>query len=386
MERCTTTSGRHSLKFGGDFRNLRFNEGQNSQPSGVFNFTRVYTQGPTATQASTNAGFGLASFLLGDVTSGTIIRNNRLSTQGIYWALYAQDDWRVNDRLSLNLGLRYDVSIGDREKYDKLAWFDPSAASPIAGPAGLPSLKGAIDWVGQGNDINQQSTQWNNVGPRFGFAFKAHPTTVMRGGYGMFFYPRIIAGTNGGAIEAVQQTTMNATLNNGLTPADKLSNPFPNGTCLPRMTAIRSRIWASRLRFRRTTALRTGIANCGAWVFSRTWGSGFVLDIHYWANKGTHLINSYNINQLPDQYLSLGTALNQQVTNPFYGVIATGTLARPTISRQQSLLPFPQYLGISDVYAPYSGSNYQRFDRADRQACFEQLYVAGKLHVVQGAR
>lgn len=138
-------AARHALKFGGDFRNIYFNEGQNSQPSGVFTFNRGYTQGLTATQASTTAGFGLASFLLGDVASGTIIRNNRLSTKGQYWAFFAQDDWRASERLTLNLGLRYEVSIGDREKYNKLAWFDPNATSPIANSSGIPTLKGGID-------------------------------------------------------------------------------------------------------------------------------------------------------------------------------------------------------------------------------------------------
>ena len=149
--------------------------------------TRVKTRSPQASSTSLVAipraprrprqarhpGFGVASFLLGDITSGTVIQNNRLSTQGLYYAGYMQDDWRVNDRLTLNLGLRYDVGVGDREKYNRLAWFDPNAASPIAAAAGLPALKGTLDWVGQTNDINQQATDHGNLGPRFGFAYKA---------------------------------------------------------------------------------------------------------------------------------------------------------------------------------------------------------------------
>ncbi len=350
--------GRHSLKIGGDFRNLHFNEGQNAQPAGVFNFTRAYTQGPTATQANSTTGFGLASFLLGDVTGATVIRNNRLSTQGIYWAGYVHDDWRVNERLSLNLGVRYDVGIGDREKYNKLAWFDPHAASPIAAQAALPNLKGSIAWVGQGNDHNQQSTDSKNIGPRFGFAFKASNRSVFRGGYGMFYYPRLIAGTNGGAIEAVRSTTMNASLDNNVTPADKLSNPYPSGTLPP----LNDRSVVANLGQSLTAPTHDNFKNGYSQLYSfglqQDMGYGIVMDIHYWGNKGTHLINTYNINQLPDQYLSLGPALNQQVANPFRGIITTGTLAAATISRQQSLLPFPQYQGISDVYAPYSGANY----------------------------
>ena len=349
--------GRHSLKVGGDFRNLHFNEGQNSQPAGVFTFNRVYTQGPTATAASTTSGFGLASFLLGDASSGSIIRNNRLSTQGVYFAGFVQDDWRVSDRLTLNLGVRYDLGLGDREKYNKLAWFDRGATSPIGAAAGLPNLQGVLQWVGQGNDRNQQRTDTNNIGPRIGFAYKTNNHFVVRGGYGMFYYPRLIAGTNGGAIEAVRTTSMNATLDNGVTPADRLRNPYPNGT-LPPLNDRNPLANLGQTLTIPTHDFKDGYSQLWSFGFQQDLNWGTVLDVHYWGNKGTHILNTYNINQLPNQYLSLGSALNNQVNNPFYGLIPTGALSGRTISRQQSLLPFPQYLGISQVYAPYAASTY----------------------------
>ena len=351
-------TGRHSLKFGGDWRNLHFNEGQNAQPAGVYNFTRGYTQGPTATQASAAAGYGLASFLLGDVASGTVIRNNRLSTQGIYWAVFTQDDWRVSDRLTLNLGLRYEAGLGDREKYNKLAWFDPAAASPVAGAVNLPSLKGVVRWIGQGNDANQQSTDWSNIGPRFGFAYKANEKTVVRGGYGVFWHPRLIAGTNGGAIEAVRTTTMNATADGGITPADRLSNPYPQGTLPPLNDRDPLANLGQALTIPTHDNFKNGYTQLWSLGVQQDLGWGMVFDLHGWGNKSTHILNTYNVNQLPDQYLTLGSSLSQQVTNPFFGTVQTGTLASRTISRQQSLVPFPQYLGISDVYAPYAGSNF----------------------------
>ena len=351
-------AGRHALKFGGDWRNIRFNEGQNSQPAGVYNFTRAYTQGPIATQGSLTTGYGLASFLLGDVASGTVIRNNRLSTQGLYWAAFMQDDWRVTDKLTLNLGLRYEAGLGNREKYNKLAWFDPAAASPIAGTVGLPNLKGVVRWVGQGNDANQQSTDWTNIGPRFGFAYKAQATTVIRGGYGMFWHPRLIAGTNGGAIEAVRTTTMNATTDGGITPADRLSNPYPQGTLAPLNDRDPLANLGQALTIPTHDNFKNGYTQLWSIGVQQDLGWGTVLDIHGWGNKSTHILNTYNLNQLPNQFLSIGSALSQQVPNPFFGTITTGTLANRTISRQQSLLPFPQYQGISDVYAPYAGSNF----------------------------
>ena len=87
-----------------------------------------------------------------------------------------------------------------------------------------------------------------------------------------------------------------------------------------------------------------------------------MIDVHYWGNKGTHLLETWNINQLPDQYLSLGSHLNDQVPNPFYGLITSGTLTTPTISRRQSLLPFPQYAGdggVTQVFVPAGNSTYE---------------------------
>lgn len=282
---------------------------------------------------------------------------NRISTQGLYYGVYVQDDWRTTERLTLNLGVRWDVGIGDREKYNRLAYFDPSGPSPLAQAVSLPNLTGVLRWVGQGNPSNQQSTDWTNVGPRFGFAYKADSTSVFRGGYGIVFYPRIIAGTNGGAIEAVRTTTMTTSLDNGVTPFNTLSNPFPQGLLLPLndrnpLANVGQTIAAPIYNF------HNGYSQIWSFGLQKEFPYGFVVDLHYWGNKGIRILNTYNIDQLPDQYLALGSALNGQVTNPFYGQITSGTLAQPTISLRQSLLPFPQYTAVTQVYAPNAGSSY----------------------------
>jgi hypothetical protein len=350
--------GRHSLKFGGDIRNIHFNEGQNASPSGVFTFNRAYTQGPTPTTSSSTTGYGLASFLLGNASSGSVNQLQRISTQGLYYGVYVQDDWRVNDRLSLNLGLRWDVGIGDREKYNRLAYFDPNATSPLASAVGLPSLKGAVGWIGQGGPVDQQATDWTNAGPRFGLAYKADSKTVFRGGYSMFFYPRHIAGTNGGAIEAVRTTTMTTSLNNNITPFNTLSNPFPQGL-LPAITDRNPLVNVGQTITAPEYDFRNGYSQVWSFGIQEELARGLVLDIHYWANKGTRILNTYNIDQLPDQYLALGSKLNTQVANPFYGnPAASGALAQPTISLQQSLLPFPQYTAVTQAYGPNSASTF----------------------------
>ena len=103
-------------------------------------------------------------------------------------------DGRVNSKLTLNMGLRYDINVGNREKYGRIAYFDPTAPHPLATRAGLPNLAGLLRWIGEENEANQQSSPRTNFAPRFGFAYKLSQSSVLRGGYGIFFAPRNIQG------------------------------------------------------------------------------------------------------------------------------------------------------------------------------------------------
>ncbi|HEY3837681.1 MAG TPA: TonB-dependent receptor, partial [Bryobacteraceae bacterium] len=349
--------GRHSVKFGGDWRVLDFNEGQNAQASGTFSFSRLFTQGPNPVAASATAGYGVASFLLGDASSGSITAINPISTQGLYFGAFVQDDWKVTDHLTLNIGLRWDVNVGDREKYNRLAYFNPTAINSLGKAAGLPNLMGNLTWIGQGNPGNQTSTDYKDFGPRFGFAYSADAKTVFRGGYGIFYIPKIVQGNGDGAVEAVRTTPMVATLDN-LTPATSISNPFPQGILPPLNDRdpnanIGASIGAPMFGF------RNGYMQSWSAGLQRQLVWGLVLDAHYWGMKGTRLLETWNINQLPDPLLALGSHLNDLVPNPFYGVINTGIFTSPSISRQQSLLPFPQYTAVQQVYVPAGNSNYE---------------------------
>jgi hypothetical protein len=350
--------GKHSVKFGGDWRILDFNEGQNTTASGSFAFNRGFTQGPNPSQASATSGYGVASFLLGDAASGSVNLVNPISTRGLYYAAFIQDDWKVTDRLTLNLGLRWDVAIGDREKYNRIAYFDPNLTSALAGPANLPNLKGQLVWLGQGNPEDQQATDWTDFGPRFGFAYKVDSKTVVRGGYGIFFLPKTVQANGAGAIEAVRTTSMVASNDNGITPANTINNPFPQGL-LPTLNDrnplanVGSSISTAEHPFKNAYSQ---LWNVG---FERDMGWGIVVTGYYWGQKSTRLLETWNLNQVPDQYLALGSHLNDQVPNPFYGVITSGALTGATISRQQSLLPFPQYTQVTETYTPAGNSTYE---------------------------
>ena len=130
----------------------------------------------------------------------------------------------------MNLGLRWDLDIPRTERFNRLETFDPVVPSPLAGPAGIPGLRGGIVFAGvNGASRRQFDPQWHNLNPRFGFAFQPSKNTVLRGGAGIFFAP-----TLRGAGATVGSTGYGATTNwagspDGLTPAIYLSNPFPNG-------------------------------------------------------------------------------------------------------------------------------------------------------------
>lgn len=352
------TKGSHSIKFGGDIRNIHFNEGQDSTPDGNFTFNRGFTQGPNAAQASSTAGFSLASFLLGYPASGSIIQLARVSTQGYYFGAWVQDDWRVNEKLTLNLGVRWELNTGDYEKYDRLAYFQPNAPSPLAALAGLPNLKGDLGWIGQGNPNSQQATDWTGFGPRFGFAYKLNNTTVVRGGAGMFYHPKVVEGTNAGTVEALR-TTSYTTSTDGYdyAGASPISNPFPQGI-LPTANDRNPDANVGQTITAPVYDFVNGYSTVFSFGIQKELPKGLALDVHYWGNKGTHLLNTYNLDQLPDQDLYLGGALGTKVANPFYGLISTGNLSGTQISEQQAMLPYPQYTGITQAYGPHADSTY----------------------------
>ncbi|MPZ19076.1 MAG: hypothetical protein GEV06_14350 [Luteitalea sp.] len=148
-------AGRHSLKSGFDIRAPRFHALQDTNPTGTFNFSRLTTQGPDPLTARGDAGFGLASFLLGTGNGGSINHTQGLSLQRLYYAFYVQDDWKITPRLTLNVGLRYDLDYAQTERFDRLTVMDLEARSPLSDQVGM-ELHGVLRYLGdEGGPRNQ---------------------------------------------------------------------------------------------------------------------------------------------------------------------------------------------------------------------------------------
>lgn len=383
-------TGKHSLKYGYEGRMLRINVWE-ARAAGTFNFGAGMTQGPNPNSAATaTAGWGLASFLLGTGSDGNFYQNwKNVAAQSFYNAFYVQDDWRITRKLTLNLGLRYDFDTPRTERYDRMSWFDPSLTSPLAAkvPA-FPNLKGGLRFVGaDGNGRSQFTGDYNNFAPRLGFAYQWNDKTVIRGAFAQLFGPSTLSaqGTVGPYGFRVE-TPWVATLD-GITPLNRLSNPFPGGfqpvpgSSQGALTAIGSNLEAPLSNTNTPYTLQYNF------TIQRELPGAILLETAYVGNRGRQLSRGgeggYTLNQLDPQYFSLGNQLNQLVPNPFFGQGGSGVVANAQVSRAQLLRPYPQFGAIYPLFFQGATSDYNSLQvtfskRYSRGIVFEGSYVWAK--------
>ena len=359
--------GAHTLRLGWEGRLMRVNDTESGSSTGNFSFSNAITQGPNPNAATSTAGNSIASLLLGVGSGNMTIDSKDVATESKYFAAYVQDDWKVSRKLTLNLGLRYDLDIPRTERYNRMETFDPSVASPLASMTGIAGLRGGVRFVGVGGyGRRQYDPEWNNFGPRVGFAYQLTDRTVIRGGYGMFY-----SGTYRGANATIGTQGFSAVTNyvgspDGLTPAVYLSNPFPNGLNKPSgnsqglLTGIGSTF--------ETPVYRDNLVPYTQnWDFDiqRELPGNILIDASYVGSHGVHLNmggeTDFNIDQLTPDVIALGSKLQQSVPNPFYGIITTGPEAAATIPLSYLLAPFPQYTGIQANYPTGGYTLYHSF-------------------------
>jgi outer membrane receptor protein involved in Fe transport len=174
-------TGKHMFKFGGEFRYMD-NRGWTSTGVQDYNFSPA-TTGVTGQPWSNQVGFGFASFLLGEVASANQETDGEMWGRRNYFALYAQDDWRVSDNLTLNLGLRWESTGAWTEKNGNWATFDNDAMNPVT------TVPGALVFAQDGNTTFEGPRDWSQLGPRVGLTYTPTPKLVVRAAYGMFYQP-----------------------------------------------------------------------------------------------------------------------------------------------------------------------------------------------------
>ena len=367
--------GRHSMKYGIDARFNYVNYGQLGTPSGNFAFNRDRTQGPDPRTPTAVGGVGYAGYLLGFGT-GNITHQIRPANFNKYFAFYVQDDFKVNSKLTLNLGWRWDFEGGVTERFDRITGIDPYAKNPLADQLKL-DLKGIALFAGDSLGRRQvRPTVLSQLNPRFGIAYQLNDKTVIRSGYGIFFgLPSYAAssGYTGGAFGG--GTNWISTVDdNGITPSTPWSNPFPSGYTLPpgRSAGPNASLGQS-LSGGWEPSLRPMYNQQWNFTIQRSLPGNAVFEVAYAGNKGTRLSQTYQFNQLNPSYLALGDQLLQQVANPFYGIISPGfALGAATVQRGNLLRPYPQYSGVSATNAGYANSNYHAL-----QARYEKRFSLG---------
>jgi carboxypeptidase family protein len=400
--------GSHEVKFGFDGRIHQINYVQTNAPNGFFTFNYDGTSACPLGQTGVDVcgGDPMASFMIGQMSQiGTDNGNGygslyeiqfRPATTNYQYGFFAQDNWKVTPKLTLNLGLRYDVTLPRTDRYNRMNWFDPNVASPfnggsltyndpLTGQSTTRQVMGGEVFASSGHRTNYV-TDWSDIQPRFGFAYQFAPKMVVRGGFGVY-YGQSRSGVTGvmpyGGQGFNQNTWVVTTYkNDGATPYLHLSNPFPNGLIQPPGSSLGL---MNDIGYGANGPLLTPGAN--QTPYEQSWSLGIerelpgnvLINVEYIGKKGTHLpfSGSTEINHLGPEIESYSptqiAALNQPYTNPdaqptactppycnpFYGIITDPNSSMSSqVPGYQMLLPFPQFTSVATEPKLIANSTY----------------------------
>jgi hypothetical protein len=368
VEQVSFIRGKHSFKAGLDFRDWRLSFINRLNPSGNFSFTPALTGNPLSPAGN---GFGLATFLLGEVSSGTLGFRPFFQSRAQPLGTYFQDDWKVTSRLTLNLGIRYDVSFGFNELHNRRSNFEAFQTNPET------RLPGALVYSGvNGVPRSPINVDRNNFGPRVGFAWAPgnDGKTAIRGGYGLIYLP-----IESGALVPDNLNSLGFSVDTQFVPAG--GGPVRAFKFAEGPPAILQPLGpaggpsAFRGQNVRAQASNSPTGYMQQWNFAiqRAIFGGWTMQAAYVGSKGTKLFGgNYDLNQLDPQFYSLGLTLQDQVPNPFFGQISTGALSGRTVARSQLLRPFPDYLQVTTWANPNLSSIYHSL-----QISAEKRFSAG---------
>lgn len=357
------THGTHSITAGYQGKLIMEMQSGLGNPNGSLTFGTNFTgtQFPNGAVPSGQGQFASwATFLLSAPTGGGLQR--QLTQAFNQWAhgFFVQDDWRVTPNLTLNVGLRYDIETGFKERHNNWADFSPTIANPLNVPGGALFL-------GVGNNPSRTwATNYHEVGPRFGLSYSATPTLVFRGGYGLLYLPTSERGYSDPNIGFAQSTSLPTTAT-GYTPAVSSENPFINGVLLPAGasagTGVSNGTSISGFQYDNPVSYQQ------QWNFGMEKGLGntFTMQLNYVGGHGVHLPMSVRYNDLQPQFFlppgSSTAGLTAQVANPFYGAsgVAAGVLRNPTVQQVQLNSRFPQFTSgaISGIQNNSTNVSYQ---------------------------
>jgi hypothetical protein len=405
----TWIHGKHTFNFGGQWELGLDNYYQTNIASGAFGFLGSWTA-QTSTGAIATGG-AYADFLLGLPQAGpsTFVNQTEGSAQvpaqtagrQTYRAFYGNDTWHVTNKLTLNMGLRYELQGPWSDRYNRLSYWNPSltnsSVTGCSGIAGSPCI-GDAELVGvyPNTSRNNLPLDKKEFSPRLGFAYSWDQKTVIRGGYGVFFIPNYISfGLNpDNDIINLATTPFLAGLNHGLYPTATLdgSDCTLSGTTFASFTCANAGPFGATGIIPppgRNVNISNFVANSGGPTLApylnpkpgyvqqynldiqREIAGGWFVDIAYAGSHGVHLQQyNTNVNQIGDNYIAQAAAqfaAGQPVT--IGTSFATAGLNNPIVSpnpaitgnavnQGQLLRPYPQYPGLNLAGYGCCGSTY----------------------------
>jgi hypothetical protein len=362
--------GRHFLKFGFEARRYLDNNQNPGMADGTYTFAKDWTQSNPLSGDSTS-GNEIATFLLGYPTAASVDKNINTAYKHDYYALFLQDDIKLTDRLTVNLGFRWDGETPATERYNRMmTYVDLDESSPLASQVTSLNLKGATKFAGV-NGISNRSfdTDWNNYGPRVGAAYRLGDKWVLRGGYGLYFLGQSATGTNQGFS---QQTVATLSTDGNLTPAVNLTNAFANQANGQLLSAIGSSQGAGSFYGQSVTSnyMKRPLPYTHQYSFDiqRQLPGNFLVEVAYAGNLTnklplTNTNNVVNLNYIPQALLgNANSYYTQKVTNPMAGLMPNNaSMNGATITQQQLLYNYPQYSQLSLANVPIGKQRYDGF-------------------------
>lgn len=369
--------GKHAVKFGFDWRYERLNVLQPPSPTGSFNFTAPFSNsrgtpnlltGGLSTSAvlSSQTGNALASFLLGQVSTFSIdLQQDYIRPRASILEAFIQDDYRISQRLTLNLGLRYTLNFPSTEANNQGAIFNLQTQQ--------------LDYLGKnGYPDTARSLHKLNFAPRLGLAWRFMDKTVLRVGYGIVWQEQAGITTPFTIPQFPYIQTVNQRSLDGITPAFTLAaGPTVSAIALSGDAGLGQGVFSA------DRSLGSGYAQQWNFGFQREFTKNTATEVSYAGSKITHVgIPDSNINQLTVQQLALGNSLLTQVANPYFGQIPrSSSLGDPTIAQAQLLKPFPRFTSVSLYRNNVGNTSYHSL-----QAKLEQRLSRGLAALVSYTR
>jgi hypothetical protein len=365
----TAIRGRHSMKFGLDFRSIGYANYQSIGTGGTFTFDRALTRSNYLTQDALS-GNAIASLLLGAPASGEVVDLVKPYYTWKYLAPWVQDDIKLTRRLTINLGLRLDVNIPVTERYDRInRGFFADQVNPITSKIDqtkFPGFKamGGIGFANQ-NGLSRSpfNGDWNNWQPRMGAAFQLTPTTVLRGGWGISNISSVSTGASSGFS---QSTPFVATVDAGRTAANLISNPFPSGIQAPSGAALGLATLLGQGPTFSDPSGTVGYVHSFSFGIQKLLPGQISVDAAYVGSRTMNVGTTRGFNELPADKLALGDItrggnpnyLNERVPNPYENLLPGSSINSATVPRQQLLRPFSQFTSFNRMDIPNGKSWY----------------------------